>query len=268
MDPEVGVMLFSGTRGQPLAAVLHHTCHPVHGYPLRWISAGWPGAWCNGVRELLGGNCITMVVNGFCGNIHHCNHLDPDYRADYQDMGRKLTETTATVLTRLTPVESPLLDARFRALQIPMRSPSAQELHEAQQLLAANPEPLWKDAGKTSVEWDWVYAATRIDLAAYVRRTPCFDYPIQVFRLGHTALVSVPGEPFVEEQLRIKLASPAAFTFMAHMSNTYVGYIPTVQAFARGGYETRTGAGSKLVPEALGMIGDAVLIMLKELFAS
>jgi hypothetical protein len=47
-----------------------------------------------------------------------------------------------------------------------------------------------------------------------------------------------------------------------------VGYIPTVQAFARGGYETRTGAGSKLVPEALGMIGDAVLIMLKELFAS
>jgi len=134
--------------------------------------------------------------------------------------------------------------------------------------LKEHPQPIWKDATKTAVEWDWVYAATRIDLAEHVKKSPMFDYPIQVFRLGNTALVSVPGEPFVEEQLRIKLASPAAFTFMAHMSNAYVGYIPTLQAFARGGYETRTGQGSKLAPEALNMIGDAVIGMLKELFVT
>ena len=266
VDPEVGVMTFTGETGRTLAAVLHHTCHPGHGYPHRWISAGWPGAWCNGVRELLGGDCMPMVVNGFCGNIHHCNHLDPNYKDDYHEMGRKLTETTAAVLKRLAPIESPTLDWRVQSLQIPMRSPTPKEAEDARRLLKEHPQPMWKDAEKTAVEWDWVYAAMQIDLDAHVRRTPTFDYPLQVFRLGNTALVSVPGEPFVEEQLRIKLASPAAFTFMAHMSNSFVGYIPTVQAFARGGYETQTSAGSKLAPEALGMIGDAAIGMLNDMF--
>ncbi len=266
-DPEVGVMTFTAADGRPLAAVLHHTCHPVHGYPERWISAGWPGAWCNGVRDLLGGDCVTMLVNGFCGNIHHKNHLDRDYRDDYHEMGRKLTETTARVLKKMTPVEIPALAWRAQSLRIPLRSPTEQEVAAAEQLLRAHPEPQWKDAAKTAVEWDWIYAANRVDLAENVRRTPLFDYPLQAFRLGSAALLAVPGEPFVEEQLRIKLNSPAAFTFTAHMSNTYVGYIPTLEAFRHGGYETRTGAGSKLAPDALGMIGDAAIAMLKEMFA-
>ena len=141
----------------------------------------------------------------------------------------------------------------------------------ARRLLKEHPQPMWKDAEKTAVEWDWVYAAMQIDLDAHVRRTPTFDYPLQVFRLGNTALVSVPGEPFVEEQLRIKLASPAAFTFMAHMSNSFMATVTALrgaglQAFARGGYETQTSAGSKLAPEALGMIGDAAIGMLNDMF--
>jgi neutral ceramidase len=266
-DPEVGVMTFTGEDGRVFAALLHHTSHPGHGYPERWISAGWPGAWCNGVRGLLGSDCVAVLVNGFCGNVHHRNHLDPDYRDDHLDMGRKLTETTARVLKRMVPFTRPILDWRTRSLQIPMRTPTDDEVADASRLLAEHPEPLWTDASRTAVEWDWVYAVTRIDLAEHVRKAPRFDYPIQVFRLGEMALVSVPGEPFVQEQLRIKQASPAAFTFMAHMSNTYVGYIPTTEAFRNGGYETRTGAGSKLAPEALASIGDAVIGMLGDLFA-
>ncbi len=265
IDPEVGVLTFTGADGRPVAAVLHHTCHPVHGYPERWVSAGWPGAWCAGVRAALGGDCVVMLVNGFCGNIYQCNHLDPHYHDDYQEMGRKLTETALMVLDRLEPV-APVLAWRTRSLQIPLRAPTADEVADARHLLAQYPAPMWTDATNTAVQWDWVYAVNRIDLDAYVRQSPVFDYPIQVFRLGHTALVSVPGEPFVEEQLRIKLASPAAYTFTAHMSNTYVGYLPTKAAFQRGGYETHTGAGSKLTPEALTMVGDAALAMLGELF--
>ncbi len=267
-DPEVGVMTFTGADGRTFAALLHHTCHPVHGYPERWVSSGWPGAWCDGVRDLLGGECVTLLMNGFCGNIHHRNHLDPGYRDDYPAMGRKLTETTAAVLKRMEPVDAPILDWRMKPLRIPLRSPTAREVTEARRLLKEHPEPMWTDAGKTAVAWDWVYAATRIDLAIKVRKTPFYDYPVQVFRLGDLALVAVPGEPFVEEQLRIKLASPAAFTFTAHMSNAYVGYLPTLEAFRRGGYETRTGAGSKLAPEALSMVGDTAIALLKKLFTA
>ena len=38
--------------------------------------------------------------------------------------------------------------------------------------------------------------------------SPTLDYEIQVFRVGNAAFVSLPGEPFVEGQLAIKIASP------------------------------------------------------------
>jgi neutral ceramidase len=268
IDPEVGVMLFMAENGKTVAAILHHTCHPTHGYPQRWVSSGWPGAWCDGVQRLCGPDCVPLLVNGFCGNIHHCNHLDPHYTDDYKEMGRKLTETAGQVMQSLQTLENPVLDWQTRRLAIPMRCPTDEQLAIDRQLLKDHPAPIWKPGEeKIAVEWEWVYAATRIDVAGHYRRNPNFDYFMQAFRVGNTAILAVPGEPFVEEQLRIKLESPAPYTWMAHMSNGYVGYVPTLRAFQRGGYETRPGAGSKLAPEALTMIGDASLELLKSLFA-
>ncbi|NQU12431.1 hypothetical protein HQ590_16670 [bacterium] len=265
-DPEVGVMVLASPDGQAIAALLHHTCHPCHGYPQRWISADWPGAWCHGVRAILGDRCVPMVINGFCGNIHHCNHLDPEYRQDHHEMARQLTQTTQQVLARLQPVAAPILDWRVRSLSIPMRRPTDQEIVTARQMLQAHPEPIWTDATQTAVVWDWVYAAMRLDLAEHYDRNSNFDYPIQAYRLGNAAIIAVGGEPFVEEQLRIKAAMPATFVFPAHMCHGYVGYIPTAEAFVRGGYETDTSNGSKLAPQALRMIGDAAIEMLHELY--
>lgn len=61
------------------------------------------------------------------------------------------------------------------------------------------------------------------------------EYEIQVFRIGDTAFVSLPGEPFVEGQTRIKLASPARSTYVVHCTTQYVAYIPTAEAYPRGG---------------------------------
>jgi len=74
------------------------------------------------------------------------------------------------------------------------------------------------------------------------------------------------GEPFVEAQLRIKLESPAPYTFVAHFCNGYVGYVPTLDAFSRGGYETRTANWSKLQPEALETIVNSAIELLEKLF--
>jgi len=133
-------------------------------------------------------------------------------------------------------------------------------------LITEHPEPMWKDDNHEAVEWDWVYAHAMMDLKANRARQPYFDYEIQVFQLGNTAIVAWVGEPFVEAQLQLKLHSPAAFTMVAHMSNGYVGYIPTREALRRGGFETRTANWSKLVPEALESITEASLELLQELF--
>lgn len=268
VDPEVGVVTFTTKNGSIVAMLLHHTCHPTHGYPQRWISGGWPGAWAHEIQKRYGQECIPIVLNGFCGNIHHYNHLDPNFKDDYLEMGRKLAWTTEQVIKKgMKAVEPLFLEWQTKWMRIPLRRPTESELAEARQMLKEHPEPVWKNDGdKTAATWDWVYAACQLDLVAHIERDPFFDYYVQVFRLGNIGIPAVPGEPFVEEQLRIKLKSPASFTFCAHMSNEYVGYIPTEEAFQRGGYETRTCNGSKLAPDALRTIGDCILELLKQLF--
>jgi len=265
-DPEVGVALLEDRSGRPLAALLHHTCHPVHGFPHRWISPDWPGAWSDGVQGLLGEGCVPLVLNGACGNVHHVNHLDPSQEDTIEAMGHKLTETTERILPGLKPIEVKPLRWISRIVQIPLRKLPPREVKAAQRLIEENPEPIWQNEEKTNVEWDWVYAVAALDLARQQEKQPWYDYEIQVLRIGDLAVIGWPGEPFVEAQLAIKKGSPAAYTFVAHFCNDSAGYQPTCEAFERGGYETRTANWSKLAPEALEVVQDTTVEMLRELY--
>ncbi len=100
----------------------------------------------------------------------------------------------------------------------------------------------------------------------YARKRGNFIYEIQVFRIGECAIVGLPGELFVEGHLEIKVHSPAKYTFFAHATNQYVGYIPTEKALKRGGHEAKFGYWSKLAPEAFDTIVENTKYLLKELF--
>ena len=60
---------------------------------------------------------------------------------------------------------------------------------------------------------------------------------VQTLRIGDAVFCGAPGEYFVEWGLEIKKWSPFAYTFIAELCNDAVGYIPTYEAFLRGGYE-------------------------------
>lgn len=263
-DPEVAVATFTHADGQVIAALLHHTCHPCHGYPHRYVIGDWPGAWAAAMRTHWGETCVPLVVNGCCGNIHHSDHLDPKPRRDHLVMAQLLTETTHRILGNMQPVAVDGIGMRREVLPLTMRVLEPEQVEEAVRLLAEHPEPKWRDATRTSVDWDWVYAVTILDLNEAQRENPVFPYEIQAFRIGTLSLVSLMGEPFVEGQLDIKRTAPTRHTLVAHFCNGYVGYVPTLRAFAGGGYETRTGAGSKLPPDALDRIVDSAARLLKE----
>ncbi len=267
-DPEVGVVAFTAQDGHVIASLLHHTCHPCHGFGSNDVIAGWPGAWCREMEAHFGEACTPLVVNGCCGNVHHANHINPAPAGDHGDMGRLLAESTVRALEAAAPVDpSPFTWSR-QILPIPRREIPDELLAEARQMLADHPDPLWKDAEHIRVEWDWVYAVGILDIADERTADPDFPYELQALRMGDFVLVGIMGEPFVEAQLRIKLESPFAFTHVAHMCNGYVGYLPTQRAFRGGGYETRTGRGSRLVPEALEMVETAAVDLLSNLHAA
>ena len=267
MDPEVGVACFTADPLRNVAMLLHHTCHPVHGYPKRYITAGWPGAWSQQVAAAHGPQSVPLVINGCCGNIHHANHLDPHQVDNPERMGQCLTQTTEEVLQRLSYGDGLPLGCKSTCISLPIREVPAAELDKARALLAERPQPIYKDAERTAIDWSWFYAISALDVHELRQREPERAYEIQAFRLGDIALLALGGEPFVEAQLRIKAASPAPFTFLAHMSNGFIGYIPTVEALRRGGYEADTALSSCLVPEALDMVADASVQLLNELFS-
>jgi len=268
IDPELGVVSFTSDSLKPVALLLHHTCHPVHGYPQRYVTAGWPGAWSQGMRRMYPDGCVPLIINGCCGNVHHSNYLNSHYIDTAERMGAILTEDTVPVLKQLVYQDDTSLDYALRTVKIPLRHPTDQQLGDARKLLAEHPTPIWKPGLEgIAADWDWVYAVMRLDLEKLYQERPFFDYTIQAFRIGDFAIVALPGEPFVEGQLRLKIESPAKRTFVAHLSNGYVGYIPTPEALKRGGYETWTSSFSKLVPGALDMIVDATVALLNEMFA-
>ncbi len=267
IDPEVSILTLENEAGEAMAALLHHTCHPVHGYPERWVSSGWPGAWADGVRALLGTQCVPLVLNGMCGNIHHTNHLDPEFTDDYHVMGQKLAGTAKRILDAMTDMPVTTLDWVSTTIDLPYREMDAAQIAADDAYLAEYPEPVWLDRDAEAIEWEWIYANARTDLRLRREESPAYPFEIHAIRLGDVAIIGVEGEPFVEAQLDIKLASRARFTMAAHMANGCAGYLPTKHALARGGYETRPGTWSMLCPEALEMMTATAKETLNALYA-
>lgn len=266
IDPEVGVVAFRRRSGRLLALLLSYGCHPVHVFPRLLVSADWPGAWADQVRCNLGYDCVPIVLNGPCGNVNPWNAYDPHYRNDHRLMGRGLAETTATVLENMQFSSVGFLGWHVSRVPIPVREVDPDRLAWARAILDASPTPKWADEARSAVDWDWMIAASVYGVHLLRERQGSVDYEIQVLRMGDTALVGLPGEPFAELGLAIKMASPARRTYVVHCTSHYVGYIPTPQAFARGGHECETRYWAKLVPEAYDIILSSAVTTLNQVF--
>jgi hypothetical protein len=77
--------------------------------------------------------------------------------------------------------------------------------------------------------------------------------------------VGYPGEIFTEFGLQTKAKSPFSETFVVELANGWHGYIATQEAFQHGGYETRFGYTSRLVPEAGDWMVETALQLLTDL---
>lgn len=267
IDPEVGVICFRERRGLGFPAIMaNYACHPVHVFPRPVISADWPGALCRELEDTLAPGSLPMVLNGPCGNINPWPPFDPDYVEDHHEFGRQLARTVEKVIDGMDFRDDAGLGWASRTLRIPLREIEEERLERARGIMEERPEPAWLDDAHSGVDHAWVMAAGLIDLHNLRERDPEYDYEIQIFRIGDAAIVGLPGEPFVEGGLRIKMASPAYPTYVAHDVNHYAGYLPIREAFPRGGHETETGTWSRFVPGALDMVVEAAGEMLGRLF--
>jgi hypothetical protein len=108
-----------------------------------------------------------------------------------------------------------------------------------------------------------IYDRLMPDLVEEIKSQGTQPAEVQVIDVGDHAFASVPCELFVELGLRIKERSFPRRAIVVGLANGMVGYVPTKDAFARGGYETTFLNTSKLGHDAGDMLADAAVRLVK-----
>ncbi len=239
IDPQLNVLRVDGEDGQPLAILANFAMHPdvmggCH------ASADFPGKASRLVSGMYDSKPLVIYMQGAAGNINQRDIENPDTQngPDWVlKIGRILAGKILAASELSEPMESTaistarqILDIRYHALTDDLRT-------KAERVLA---DP---NAG----EFDRAQAEA---ISRYQLDGKSAEVEVQAIRIGDTAFVGIPGEYFVEHGLSIKEWSPFAQTFVIELANNTFGYIPTLDAFHPGTYETMPIVSATLEPSA------------------
>ena len=262
VDPELGVIVIEEIDGRMIAVLINYTCHPaILAGDNFLITEDYPGYTMRLVEKETGALCL--FTNGATGNINHINIFNPHQKRGFYEaerLGIILAKKTLSIIPKGRAISVEELKIEREEIKLPLRKIPRSEIEKARKLVE---ERKTKKISLIDGLSEEVYAEQVLALSKIGRES--LSSEIQVVSLGDIALVSIPGELFVEYGLEIKKKSPFPHTFIIGYANDYVGYIPTLEAFQEGGYEVRLGLASKLDPKAGEMITGIVLEMLDRL---
>jgi hypothetical protein len=249
IDPEVAVIALREPEGALRAVLVNFACHPTHHGGDTCLSAGYPGALAEALRER--GCPLTLFLNGAAGNVHTANPRFGGKGLSHQEAGQRLAADVWGVLPALEWHRDLRLTAATRTLALPYCAVSAEEAGG-------------RVSGAQRFVDPAIYDRTIPALLERIAREKTRPAEIQVLGLGETAIVGVPGELFCEFGLALKQRAYPVRALVSSCTNGRVGYIPTLEAFRHGGYETTFGPGSFLAPEAGDLIVDAAAGLIGE----
>lgn len=269
--PYVDVVRLEAKDRKGCAVLFAHAAHAVTlGGGNLLTSADWPGYAQRFVEESLGGGCVALFGQGCCGNINS------EPRGTFEvaeQQGRTLAEAVADAAADVDLSGEATVDGRSVVLQLALRPPPSVE--EARALLQQAEEALesgretdnygWRQCRRGLVDW----AGRLLKLAEDGAQDLTQAFEVQALRIGDIAIVGLPGEVFVEYQLRIRECSPFAHTLVLAYANGNIGYVPTADAFPQGGYEVDTAiryyGTTMLTPDCEEIVVDGACELLAEL---
>ena len=252
VDPEVGIITLTPPgAAQPSAAIVSFAMH-LDTMSGTEYSADYPKHCEDQLREKCGPDFTLLFGTGTCGDINHID-VSTRERRKAPELGRMLGETVAAAMNRVEPAaaDGPGLAVRTVKVDAPMQSYSPGEIADATNKLDL--------VGTRQLPFLEQVKACKI-LNVQLKNGGKLPLEVQAFRLnGDTAIVTLPGEVFVELGLAIKRQSPFKNTLVIELANNALAYIPTKRAFAEGSYETvnsqiEPGVGEQLVEAAAGLL--------------
>lgn len=237
--PYVDVLRVDDAQGNMMAVLFSHAAHPVAlGGNSYVISADFPGYAMDTVERVFGEDVVALFAQGCCGNINcKLRGTTKETRILGQTLGGAVIKAAAPLQTSKGGPLGSVSEVIHLPLQKPLPVPEAQkELDKAE--AALKEAILSKNAGRVRISRrlrDWASEMLGLAREGDKPRTRAFE--IHAIRIGDLALVGLPGEVFVEYQLWIDEHSPFPRTFVFGYTNGVIGYVPTAEAYPKGGYE-------------------------------
>lgn len=255
VDPEVGVLAFhgAGTDATPIASLLNFAMHPTSVGGGVKISADYPGVFTKLVSERHGPSMISVFANGCCGNINHGDYFTGKRRSTLE-LGTALADATTAVWPNLKPLNTFAPRIRSELVTLQRRKFSDADIAKAKDIAA---RMFTENLGTVPM----AEAVCVMDTLA--KQEVPLQVEVQVIAFSDdVAIVSLPGEIFVELGIAIKKQSPFKHTFIAELANGSMGYVPNREAYPQGNYEVvsargEAGSGEKLVEVALKLLNEA-----------
>ena len=254
IDPEVPILYFESTEGQPIATYVNYAVH-LDNVGGAEFSADLPFSLSNALAAFKGPEMVSLWTAGCCGDI---NHIDVSWDSPQKGHANALrmgTILAAEVFRRwpdLEPIKADSLAIRSTTVALDLPEISAEDVDRAKSVIERNQDGDSSDRPKF-LELVDAYKTLDVD----DRNGDPIKVEVQVIALGdEIALVSLPGEIFVELGLDIKRDSPFRWTAIAELANGSIGYIPSRRAFTQGNYEVvsarcAAGSGERLVDAAV-----------------
>ncbi|MCL6591498.1 MAG: neutral/alkaline non-lysosomal ceramidase N-terminal domain-containing protein [Firmicutes bacterium] len=252
VDNEVGLVKVERPDGSVLAVIFNYACHAVVlGPDNRLITADYPGYAQRSIEKALNGKALALFMNGAAGDINTGHSADVSAIGGFipgrtferaQELGERLAQAVVVALPEIKTNDVIDLDV----LVIPWEPKYRCDLpapEKLQHIISGLEERIKQSKNEKEIfqlKLDLVYhqIMLRNALEIWGSITKTKHTEIQGIRLHDAAIITLPGEVFVEIGLKIKQYSPFSLTLIAGYTNDAIGYIPTHEALITGGYES------------------------------
>lgn len=247
-DRELGVVRVDDEDGRPIACLVNFACHAtsVGPHDLEW-TADWPGYLTRAVERAAPG-CECLFLQGAEGDIHpwdayfgNTQPLFPDGYESAERLGQAVAGPAYGLLQQIKTTRDVQIRVAGETVTLPPRpiSWTAEEAEAYLREVEAVTEPWTGEvvpddcpACMSAQTYPATYLLAGVKHEARFAR----EYPagipaeLQVMRVNDIVLAANPGELFNELGMQIKARSPHPHTYVAAITNNWIGYIPTREA--------------------------------------
>ena len=242
VDPMVSVLRIDQADGTPLAILVNYSCHPVvFGSDNLQYSADYPGVMIKTVEAALGNKLLCFFLQGAPGDINPYYAVTPlqqnairmrDWTGER--LGREAAGIAKNVQTKADP------EAALQFVEHKLKFHSRWDPQKWRDAMVAVFGPSVFQTFPPPAEGELELSITTVLINKRI------------------AIMTMPGEAFVEYQISWRERCPVPDAFFLGYANGYYGYFPTIRSATLGGYGAanpatwvEVGAGDRMVDDAV-----------------